>query len=334
MSSNESIRSTGIGSWPGEDIGQALRISFEECPDLPYFPELPARGPHAAMIGRGTAFLAGIGVDLQPAGWRMTDASSHDHRRAKSLLRIDLDQLEEVAQGYQGKIKYSVAGPWTLAAIMEKPRGDRVLSDYGARRDLAQSLAEGITALLGEMKRRLPDAEAVIQLDEPMLPSVLEGSVPTASGFSRHRAVTEQEASEAISGIGASLEQAGVPATVVAHCCAPNPPITLLHQAGLRGVAVDLDLIDVAHWDEIGQALEQGLWLGAGAYPTGANLTVDQVAARVLNPIRRLQLDPAITSQLVLTPACGLAGVSSSAAVGVLRTLRTAAKIVTESLVE
>ena len=53
------IRTTGIGSWPGTDMMDAIKIAFAECPDLPYLPELPARGPYAQLIGRSTAFLAG-----------------------------------------------------------------------------------------------------------------------------------------------------------------------------------------------------------------------------------------------------------------------------------
>ncbi|HEU5484106.1 MAG TPA: methionine synthase, partial [Microlunatus sp.] len=78
----DSVVSTGVGSWPGSDLADALKISFAECPDLPYLPELPQRGPHAALIGRGTALLTGLGVDLQAQGWRLADVSSRDHRRA------------------------------------------------------------------------------------------------------------------------------------------------------------------------------------------------------------------------------------------------------------
>ena len=56
------IRTTGIGSWPGTDMADAIKIAFAECPDLPYLPELPARGPHAGLIGRGTAVLTGLGI--------------------------------------------------------------------------------------------------------------------------------------------------------------------------------------------------------------------------------------------------------------------------------
>ena len=143
ISSLDGIVSTGIGSWPGTEQADALKIAFAECPDLPYLPELPDRGPHAALTGRGTALLTGLGIDLTSAGWRLADSSSRDHRRAIATFRSDLDQLEEIAQGYEGPIKVAVAGPWTLAAALEHPRGDRVLADPGARRDVAQSRSRG-----------------------------------------------------------------------------------------------------------------------------------------------------------------------------------------------
>jgi methionine synthase II (cobalamin-independent) len=100
--------------------------------------------------------------------------------------------LEEQAQGYEGTLKLSVTGPWTLAATMERPRGDRVLADHGARRDLSQSLAEGTAQLIAELVRRLPDIEVLVQLDEPLLPAVLAGAIANASGLGRHRAEESQ----------------------------------------------------------------------------------------------------------------------------------------------
>ena len=136
---------TGVGSMPGTTdpaYAEAVRLLLGELPDLPHLPELPGRGVTAAMTGRGLAVVEGLAADLQPAGWRLTDASGVDHRRARSLLAQDLDTVEELAQGVVGAFKTQVAGPWTLAATVEKPRGDKVLSDHGARRELAQGLAE------------------------------------------------------------------------------------------------------------------------------------------------------------------------------------------------
>ena len=331
MSSISPIRVTGIGSWPGTDMADAIKIAFAECPDLPYLPELPARGAHAAMIGRSTALLAGLAVDLQPAGWRLTDGSGRDHRLAISTLRADLDLLEEHAQGYTGPVKYSVAGPWTLAATMERPRGDRVMADHGARRELAQSLAEGVAELVVEMRRRLPETRPLIQLDEPLLPAVLAGSVPTASGFSRHRSVEVPEVSAALSQLVERLRATGG-SDVLVHCCAADPPIELFYDAGSRGVLVDLDRLGRTEWDAIGAALEAGREVGLGAWPTDRTLTTDEVARRVLSALRDLGMDPSRSAQLIITPACGLASVTPAEAIGALRALRTAVDIVTDQL--
>jgi methionine synthase II (cobalamin-independent) len=331
VTSSSPIRVTGIGSWPGTDMADAVQIAFAECPDLPYLPELPARGAYAAMIGRSTALLAGLAVDLQPAGWRLTDGSGREHRLAIATLRSDLDLLEEHAQGYAGPVKYSVAGPWTLAASMERPRGDRVLADPGARRDVAQSLAEGVSELVVDMRRRLPDTTPLVQLDEPLLPAVLAGSVPTASGFSRHGPVEPPEVSSNLSQL---IERLGATAgcDVLVHCCAADPPIDLLWRTGARGALVDLDQLRRAEWDALGFALEAGWEVGLGAVPAGRPLTADQIARRVLPGLRDLGLDPARSGQLILTPACGLASATQAAAVAALRALRAAADIVSEQL--
>lgn len=324
------IRTTGIGSWPGTDMADAIKIAFAECPDLPYLPELPARGPHAQLIGRSTAFLAGLAVDVQPAGWRLTDASSREHRLAISTLRADLDLLEEHAQGYSGTVKLSAAGPWTLAAMMERPRGDRVIADSGARRDLSQSLAEGIAQLVAELGRRLPDINMLVQLDEPMLPAVLSGTLATASGLSRHRAVEPPEVSDGLRHAVGKLS----PTPVVVHCCATGPPIELLRTAGIAGVLIDTDRLASADWDAVGGSLEAGIWIGIGALPTDHALSPDQVARRVLQPLRDLGLEPPVAARIVITPACGLASATRDGAVSALRTVRTAAQIVTEQLAD
>ena len=329
------VPSTGIGSWPGSDLADALSIAFAECPALPYLPELPARGPHAGLVGRSTALLTGLAFDLQPAGWRLTDGSGRDHRAARATMRSDLDLLEELAQGYAGRFKLSAAGPWTLAAQLERPRGDKVLADSGARREVAQSLTEGLGELTEELHRRLPDLDLVVQLDEPLLPAVLAGAVPTASGFSRHRAVDLPEVSGVYTGI---VERLGdVPLAV--HSCAADVPLGLLHEAGVAALALDVDRLTTADWDVLGAALESGLHLALGVLPTDRPgeplLGPDRVARRALVPLRALGLDPALlTSRLVLTPACGLSGHQPRAALQALRTVRTAAGIVGEQLAE
>jgi methionine synthase II (cobalamin-independent) len=58
------------------------------------------------------------------------------------------------------------------------------------------------------------------------------------------------------------------------------------------------------------------------------------VARRVLEPLRDLGLEPPVAARIVITPGCGLASASRDDAVRALRTLRSAAQIVTEQLAE
>ncbi len=317
------LRATGVGSMPGEDFTRAVQVVLDALPDFAHLPELPGRGPVGDLTGRGVAVTADLGFDLQPAGWRLTDAAGIDHRRARSLLAQDLDVLEDLAQGYAGPFKIQVAGPWTLAATVEKPRGDKVLSDLGARRDLAQALAEGVRVHLADLRRRVPGATLVLQLDEPALPSVLGGAVPTSSGFSRHRSVKPPEAAEAL---GWVLEAAGETATVV-HCCAADVPIDLLRRAGSGGISVDLAVLGAAAIDELGSALDEGAQVLLGVVPSSGEQPPSTKATveRVLRLLDMIGFEPAeVSAQLVLTPSCGLAAASPTYASGALGAVREA----------
>jgi methionine synthase II (cobalamin-independent) len=316
------VLATGVGSFPGEDAAafdQALRVVLGELPDLPHLPELPGRGAPADMTGRALAVVAELGADLQPAGWRLTgSAPGIDQRRARSLLAQDLDALEEQTQGYDGRLKVQVTGPWTLAATVERRTGDRLLADHGARRELAQALAEGLRVHLADLRRRVPGAALTVQVDEPALPAVLAGKVPTASGFHRHRSVDDPAASPALEWVMAAIEESG--ATPVVHCCAPEVPIGLLVGAGARGVSVDLGALGPSAYDGLAAVLESGRTLMLGVVPATDPAT-DPVSwpddgsltERVLRVLDMLGLDPTgpdTQGDLVVTPSCGLAGAS------------------------
>ena len=307
---------SGVGSMPGDDqaaYDDAVRLVLDQLPDLPHLPEVPGRGAIANMTGRALAVMADLGADLQPAGWRLTDAPGVDHRRARSLLGQDLDTLEDLTDGYTGAFKIQVAGPWTLAATVEKPRGDKVLSDFGARRELAQALAEGLRVHVADVRRRLPGVDRlVVQVDEPALAAVLGAKIPTASGFGRHRMVHPPEASEALAWVLDAIAEAGAEPWV--HTCAAGTPLPLLRTSGARGISVDLGLMTAADHDALAEALEAGETVALGVVPTLDPTTAPtdtEITERVLRWLDMLGLDPTeVGDRLVLTPTCGLAGAS------------------------
>ena len=315
-----------MGSLPGTDGGAGVRLALEAV-SVPWLPEFPARGPWAGMVGRALGLLDGLGAELSAGEWRLAAVPGVDQRRARAALRDDLDVLEENAQGLTGPLKVAVTGPWTLAASVFRPLGGRVLADRGARRDVAQSIAAGVRDLVADVERRLPGVEVLVQVDEPALPAVLAGAVPTEGGYFRHRAVDRPEAVELLRELGGH----------VLHCCAPGLDVGLVlgpHGAGFTGVALDQDLLSRAAWDALAPLVEDGkeLWLGAAPTASGVPLSADALTRRVLGALRPLELGPVVLDRVVLTPACGLAGWTPAAVSAVLRALRTTAERMDEEL--
>ncbi|MGC3955566.1 MAG: hypothetical protein QM804_15175 [Propionicimonas sp.] len=216
----------------------------------------------------------------------------------------------------------------------------RVLADGGARRDLAGALAEGVGDLLSELARRLPAVDLVLQVDEPSLPAVAAGAVPTPGGFFRHRAVDLPEIAANLALLTAEPSRRGLDVPTVVHCCAPGLPIAEMVGQGHRGagfsaVSLDLDLLTAGDHDALAAALEGGAGLYLGVLPTSQPervMGIDRTRVRALRFIDRLGLERGVAERIVLTPACGLAGFSPASVSRVFEVLRGAAAQVSEEL--
>ncbi|MFF8287649.1 methionine synthase [Streptomyces sp. NPDC016309] len=327
MTENEAFGwgpATGIGSMPGGDAREAARTVTGTFEDFPYLAELPARGPGADMIGRTIGLLVEMYAHVEPSGWRVSDRPGRDTRRARSWMGEDLDALEEFTQGYQGPLKVQAVGPWTLAAALELRGGEAALGDPGAVRDLTASLAEGLRAHLAELRRRVPGARVVLQLDEPSLTAVLRGQVRTASGYRTHRAVDRQVVESGLRDVLAVHD-----GPVIVHSCAPDVPFALLRRAGAAGISFDFGLLTERDEEQIGEAVEGGTRLLVGVVES-TDVPLSDPAGSVMGVRtlwRRLGLDPGtLAESLVVTPSCGLAGASPAYARAALAHCVTAAR--------
>jgi methionine synthase II (cobalamin-independent) len=340
-------RASGTGSWPDTDVRGAVTAVRDLLSEdgLPYLPELPARGPGADMIGRAAGLLADLAVDLQPMGWRFVDRPGHDSHRTSGLLRQDLDELAEAFDGYQGDLKVQIAGPWTLVSSIWLHRGERSVVDPGATRDVIASLAEGLRLHLAEVAKLVPKATLVVQIDEPGLPAVLAGRLPTASGFGLIRAIDPTMAAEGLRDVVAA---AGDRHTVV-HCCASDVPFVLLRDTGVKAVSVDIAVLTPKAWESLAATVESGVGLWAGVIPTGdepaavragawpsireraTRASVTEVIAPLVEAWRGVGLPLSDLSRVTLTPACGLAGLTPSGARNVQRLAVDAARALTET---
>jgi len=318
------VTATGLGSWPGDDPVEAAKIIRGELgsPHLPFLAELPDRGVGSDALGRTATLLEELAVDVQPYGWRLVDRPGKDFRRAASALATDINVLADVAgmeDNPAAEIKVQLVGPLSLAAGLHLHNGERALIDYGARRDLAASLAAGVGPYLARVAAAVPGARIVVQIDEPDIAAVLAGTIPTSSGYRTLRAVPSSEARESWRVVLDTLRAAGA-AEIVISVPEVEAPFEQILAAGADGIAVPLRALTSRQWEQLAGAAEAGkrLWIGA-LDVAGESLprVVDCVDA-VWRPWRQLGLSPEGISTIRLTPSSGLAGRTPAQATAIL----------------
>jgi hypothetical protein len=323
------VTATALGPWPGDDPLEATRIIRGELgsPHLPFLAELPGRGVGSDAIGRTAGLLVELSVDVQPHGWRLVDRPGKDQQRSQSALATDINVLADVAGTEEAPaeaVKVQFRGPLSLAAGLYLHNGERALLDFGARRDVTDSLAAGVADHLSRIRAAVPGAAVVVQLDEPDIAAILGGTIPTASGYRTLRAIPQDEATAAWRRVVEALQAAGAAETVIA---VPEieAPIQQVLASGADGIAVPLKALTSRQWEQLAAAVEAGKRVWAGALHTaepGAALprTSDLVEA-VSRPWRQLGLPASQLAALRVTPSHGLAGHSPAAAKEILNRL-------------
>ena len=194
------VRASGLGDFPGDDLAEAMsRVEGElGSPHLPFLPHLPALGWRSTPLARTLAMCEGLAFDGASFGWRMVHSGGRGAREsalAQDRLLSDINLLADrvgaqkkrfgSGQDTAAVYKIQLVGPLTLAASIYLPGGERAISDAGASRDLLESFLEGLERWVESLREALqvPRALIAVQLDESEFQRLLEGSIPTVSGF-------------------------------------------------------------------------------------------------------------------------------------------------------
>jgi methionine synthase II (cobalamin-independent) len=317
---------SGIGSWPGMVARQAAEVVVGELGGgLAHIVELPARGVGADTIGRAGALLMDMPIDTVPRGYRVAVRRGAVARRAASLLDEDVDALEEAWEiaGLRGggrAVKVQAPGPITLAAELELTNGHRAVTDLGAVRDIAASLAEGVAAHRATVSRRL-DTPVVVQFDEPSLPAAVDGRLTGVTALTPVAAIDEALATSLL-----DTCVAAVGADVLVHSCSAGLPWEVLQRSSIAAVSVDAMTLRAADLDAIAEFVESGrvVMLGVvSATVPERQPSMEEVAAAVVAVTDRLGFSrSALRDRIGVSPACGLAGATpkwARTAVGLVR---------------
>lgn len=346
------VTATALGPWPGTDPVEAAKVSLGlfTRPHLPVLVDLPARGVGSDPVGRTAALLVELPVDVQPYGWRFVDRAGHDLRRATSALSTDINVLADVAGAgeiHPEDLKIHVMGPVSLAASIHLHYGERALRDYGARRDVSQSLAAGLALHAEKLKTAVPGAALTLQIDEPEIAAALAGTIPTASGYRTLRSIpasalrttwttfvtAAREAGFAqvainLAPAAASLPGDADPESQAAETASWRKALEIALECGVDAVALPLTVLDTGHWEQLAGAIESGMRVWAGTVPASAGQLPPSYSAlteRITRPWQGLGLAVSSLNQLRITPVGGLAQLTPPEARAVLnRTLEVA----------
>lgn len=330
---------SALGGWPGTDPLEAAGVVLGDLADapegvqgLPFVPSLRDRGPAAGRLGRALSLLDGLAGELGPHGWKLADRPGRDHARAQALARADLDALAVAAHGYAGPLVVPVLGPLTLAARLWLARGDRVLADPGAVREVTSALGAGLAEHLAALTRAVPGTQPTVLLLEPLLAAAVAGTVPTFSGHGRLRRVAGPVAGEHLAAVVADARGGGAQQVVV-HVGAAASVLVVAAAGRPDGLGVQVDGLDERGWETVATAVESGraLWAQVPPQATSQCAGPDVVgqADTVRRPWRRLGLPVAGLADVVLlggdAPGSSSADEARAALAGVVRAARVLA---------
>lgn len=292
---------------------------------LAHLVELPGRGVGADLIGRAGALLVDIAIDTAPRGYRLAARPGAVSRRAVSLLGEDADALEEAWEiaGLRGSgqpVKVQAPGPLTLAAEIELANGHRAITDPGAVRDLAASLAEGLKTHRADLSRRL-DTPVVVQLDEPSLTAAVTGRLAGVTALSPVPAIDEAAATALLDGCAET-----VGGEILVHSCASELPWNVLQRSTIAAISLDCTALAPAGYDAIGAFLDSGRTVVLGMVPAVAPArrpSVEELAAAAAAVTDRIGFARSVLAERIgISPVCGIAGATpewARTAVGLVR---------------
>ena len=310
----------GLGELPGASIIAAADIVAGETGDLRQLPILPARGMD--VVGLTTGILPGINVDAGPRSWVLSTRPQLRTRRMWDRVEADLDQCEQAWGTRIDAVKIQVAGPWTLSASIELSNGHRALTDAGALRDLTESLIAGIQEYSADVRARF-DTEVYVQLDEPLLAQVRDGSLPGTSQFDEIPSINDADLGERLSGVIERAEVRYLNQT-------GYPPLWKAAQiTGVETCQVTLDTVRGSEqYDGMGHALAAGMRVGLGMTRAGDDRDPRHLAVNVARMWDELGLDRTLLTHAVdVHPRGGVANCTLLDAAAALRTARKVAEM-------
>jgi hypothetical protein len=293
---------TGIGALPHGDAREAAAFSFDQCPDLPFVPELALSGATSSTPRSLVQAMSGIrGITIDADNTVRVDVERL-HPLAKVIpdldgpsfagLRAFLDEALE--RGYCGPVKWQFAGPLTLGlALMREGIPTRTALDVAVR-----TVRVSIRAIYRVIADALPDSRQIVLLDEPNAAALLDSGLP----------VPLDTAIDLMSGALAALE---LMAVIGVHCCG-HCDVSAILASGPAVISVPLAGVSEHDAGSIAKFLDLDGTIVWGVVPVDRPLgSADRYWRELLAVWSKLEANGVdrerLHAQSILSPVCGLA---------------------------
>ena len=336
-----SCATTAIGSLPHTQLELGLQAAL--ALDIPFLPQLPAGHPSEFMVPQALEGLPGLRCDEE--GLCTVDVAAWEAGRADFESRLDaalasgrLEAFEpsleswrawrpflwEVENRKLAFAKAQLSGPFTVLSVSRTSDGKPVLEVPGLDAAVYRLVLARALAMVKALRRA--GTTPLFFLDEPGL-YAFERANP------RHLLVLQE-----LRLLVVALQREG--ALVGVHCCG-NTDWAALLDSGLDLLSLDVRLSLDAVLEESGafsRFLESGASLSLGIIPTDLASSyeveelVDAVEVSLQAALPPGRTFAQVASQVVLTPACGLAMRSVMDAERILEQLRAAQRRLREAI--
>jgi len=306
-------RATGIGSLPHQDVTDAVAAVFRDCPDLPYWPQLPNASKAEGMNEQAAVGLPGLTMTDGRLRLVQDEAFFEDAERLLAAYEAGNAAfaalppeaacgfepfLDEVARRGCPEAKGQIAGPITVGMNIRGDDGNPILYNEV----LCDVLTKFLNLRVRWQAQRIAETGAtpIVFVDEPFL----------ASYGTPFFGWDKPKVQETLAAVTAGAETTG------SHCCSNTEWSIFL---GGPVQAVSFDAYEFAqnflvYRDDLRAFLEGGGTIVWGIVPTDpdavAAATVDSLHALMdthLATVEALGFSrEQVLRQSLVTPACGL----------------------------
>ncbi|MBW1917785.1 MAG: hypothetical protein JRI57_07150 [Deltaproteobacteria bacterium] len=324
------LAATGIGSVPFLNSQEAVALILQYLPELPFWPQMVKLGFQEDMVPQAARGLPGLRLDAEHRTVNLDGQLDRDATLTQFYelaLGGDLTAFAlhpEEAVGFfdllaavqtrppesPSFLKGQVVGPVTFAGMVKDQQGKAILFD----RELSQAVTQGLALKAAWQAQEIRNLgkQAVIFFDEPYLTGFGSAFMPISRA-------------EVVASLTEAMETCRQHGEVLfgIHCCG-NTDWSMLLETPIDILSFDaygyFDTL-ILYEQSVENFLARGGYLAWGVVPTSPTApaeTVDQLWKRFQEQVIQLEktgLDrKTLLSQSLLTPACGLAYLTSEQA--------------------